>query len=193
VVTGFNYTFGYKGAGDTRQLREICKEYGVDTIEIPKIVIEGAEVASRRIRKYILGGNMEMAQKFLGRPFAIKEKVIYGRQIGRSLDVPTINQRMPKGGITLPMGVYMTRTEVDGKKYISVTNVGKRPTVGESDDIRVETHILDFCQDVYGREIKVEFLQMLREERKFSSLDQLKKQLDQDIEFVKNLSLNYLK
>jgi riboflavin kinase/FMN adenylyltransferase len=193
VVTGFNYTFGYKGAGDTKLLREICREHGVDTIEIPKIVIERSGVASRRIRKYILGGNMEMAQKLLGRPFSIKEKVILGRQIGRRLDVPTINQMLPKGSIAIPVGVYMTRTVVGEKKYLSVTNVGTSPTVGDFNDIRVETHILDFSQDLYDLDIKVEFLRKIREEKKFKSLEDLKKQLNRDIELVRTHSVNYLK
>jgi riboflavin kinase/FMN adenylyltransferase len=106
VVTGFNYTFGYKGAGDAKLLHEICAESGVKTIAIPKIEIDGVGVASRRIRREILGGNMKTAQKFLGRPFFIQERVIEGRRLGRKLGVPTINQRLPDpdhgGGENLP-------------------------------------------------------------------------------------------
>lgn len=193
VVTGFNYTFGYLGEGNPKLLHDICKEYGIDTLEIPKIVIEGGGVASRRIRRYIQAGNMEMAEKLLGRPFSVTGKVIYGLQIGRKLSVPTINQLLPKNSILMPCGVYMTQTVVEGKKYFSVTNVGKRPTVGEFNDIRVETHILDFCQDLYGQDIKVEFLQMLREEKKFGSLEELKSQLNLDIASARELAAGYLK
>ena len=193
VVAGFNYTFGHKGEGETALLHEILDKHGVDAIEIPKIVIDGAGVSSRRIRKCINEGDMRAAEKLLGRPFYIQEKVFAGKKLGRTMAIPTINQSLPQNSVQMPLGVYVSRTTVEGKPYFSVTNVGKRPTVGEFDDITVETHILHFSKDIYNQEIKVEFLKMLREEKKFDSLEELKRQMQKDVQSVADFADKYEK
>lgn len=179
VSAGFNYHFGKDGAGDTSALELFGNEYDVKICTVPCVRVNGCPISSSRIRKLISDGNMEEAADCLGRFFSVSGKVIHGNQIGRTIGFPTANVNLPKDNITPKSGVYITKTYVGDKSYPSITNVGTRPTVNCSNSL-IETHLENFCGDIYGLEITVEFYSYLREIKKFPNLEQLKAQLNCD-------------
>ena len=168
---GYDFTFGKKGAGDTRLLSQVAAEQPV--------LLDGKPVSSTRIRQAILDGRMDDASRMLGRRFCIRLKVEHGNQIGRMLDFPTINQVFPRFHIVPRYGVYSTIVNIDGKLYGGVTNVGVKPTVG-SDGPLAETYILDFSGDLYGKTVEVYFFRFVRPERRFESIDRLREQIAAD-------------
>lgn len=186
IVCGFNYTFGAKGAGDTALLSKLCSEKGIELSVIPPVSLDGVAVSSSLIRSCIENGNMEYANKYLGYNYSITSKVIGGQKLARKLGFPTVNLE-PKENILLPPnGVYVTRVYFDGSEseLFGITNVGTRPTV-RADSICAETHIFDFCGDLYEKEVCVEFLHFIRPERLFDSIEELKIQVLSDIESAK--------
>ena len=184
VVSGDNYHFGKMGKGDAGFLAEFLGPYGVKTKAIPCIMADGERVSSTRIRKCIEEGKIEEAEKLLGRCYSIYGRVSKGNQIGRLMDFPTANISIPKNCISLQYGVYITKTIVDGKVYPSITNVGGKPTVEENAEC-IETHIMEFSGDIYEKEIEIEFIKYIRGINKFSSIDELKKQIEKDKEIAK--------
>lgn len=181
VVVGFNYRFGIKASCGGEELKEFCARFGIGVTQLPPFYAnDSTPVSSTLIRTLITKGDAEEAWRLLGRPFFIQNRVIRGQQIGSIMDVKTINQEFIQNTITPARGVYITRTTVDGQSYKSMTNVGTRPTVNEGNDVRVETHIFGFNSDVYGKDVKVEFLNYIRDERKFENLEALKAQLVKD-------------
>ena len=182
AVCGFNYHFGKNGAGTAETLNRLMTERGRKCIIVNPVMYSGETVSSSRIRSHITNGDMEYVQALLGRPFSIKLTVISGNRIGRTIGMPTINQIFPDRHIVPANGVYCTRCEIDGKVYNSVTNIGTRPTVTDSDiHIICETHIIGYDGDLYGREIKVSFYKKIRDEKKFVSLDELKQTITANI------------
>ncbi len=176
---GFNYRFGKGGEGDSTLLGWLCEITGIELNVMPAVSYAGEAVSSTRIRAAIESGDIVSANEMLGREFGYKLKVVHGDHLGRSLDCPTINQLFPEGLIVPKYGVYASRTLVDGKWYRSVTNIGRRPSF-ENDEQRSETHIIDYDGDLYGKFIEVRLQKYKREEMKFSSLDELKAQLEKD-------------
>ena len=122
----------------------------------------------------------------LGYEYFVKSNVVHGNKIGRTIGIPTINMEFPIEKLLPPNGVYVTRVLIGEKSYMGVTNVGCKPTVSDNGRIGVETYILDFCKDVYGKIIVVSFLEYIRPEKKFASIEELKVQMAEDIAFVKN-------
>ncbi len=182
VVVGFNYTFGVRAACGGDELREYCARFGIGVTQLAPFYVEGETepVSSTLTRRYIIEGDMERTARLLGRPYFITSRVVHGQRIGTAMDVRTINQE-PENNMVVPKkGVYISRSVIDGKWYKSMTNVGTRPTVNDTDDVRIETHIIDFNEDIYGKDVTVEFLLRIRDEKKFPSLDALKEQLMKD-------------
>lgn len=172
AVCGYNFRFGNDRLGDPELLR---KYLGDKLIVVPRIELDGEAVSSTRIRELLRNGDIERANILLGRPFCIISDVSHGKMLGRTLGFPTANQTLPEGYIYPRAGVYATAcTLPDGKIYPAVSNVGIRPTVSDSHAVNCETYILDFCGDIYGKPLKVEFFKRLRDEKKFSSVDELK-------------------
>ncbi len=183
VAAGFNYRFGKCGKGDIALLRELGETLDIHVCEVP-CVTEGDEtVSSTRIRHLILQGNMEEAQECLGRAYALSGTVVEGNRQGRELGIPTANLEFPEHLLLPQEGVYLTETKVDGNWYPSMTNVGGKPSV-EKNHSGIETHLLDFTGNLYGKEIEVRFHQKLREIIRFSTLEQLQEQLQQDKQTV---------
>ena len=179
VVCGFDYRFGKDALGDTNSLRALCARLGIAAEVVPAVLVDGQPAASRRIRALVESGEIPAANRLLGRHFAIDFEVVRGRQLGRTLGLPTINQVFPPG-FTLPrFGVYATRSCLGGKIYSSVTNVGVKPTVG-SEAVLAETYIQDFSGDLYGERVNVEFVQFLRPEQTFPDLCALKAAISAD-------------
>ena len=185
VVCGYNFRFGRGGMGDPEYLTE---QFGKNnTSVVSEVDHDGQPVSSTRIRGLIESGNIEKANLLLGRSFSIVGEVVHGKKLGRNLGFPTANQLFPDGNIIPKNGIYATRCLIDGMAYIGVTNVGIRPTVEESKTVNAETYILDFEGDIYGRKIETEFIKYLRDETKFSSLDELKNAILHDAEAARNI------
>lgn len=179
ISVGFNYRFGKLGAGSVETLKLYGETYGIKVNKVNCVSIDGEPVSSTKIRSLIADGNMESAAKCLGRSFFIKGKVIRGNQIGRTIGFPTANINLPSDSVAPKLGVYITKTLINGNAYPSITNVGKRPTVN-SELPFIETYLSDFDGDLYDSVIKIEFYSYLRDIVKFPGLDALKKQLDTD-------------
>ena len=184
VVSGDNYHFGKMGKGDAAFLAEFLAPYGVKTKAIPCIMADGERVSSTRIRKCIEEGKVEEAKKLLGRCYSIFGRVSEGNRIGRLMNFPTANISIPDNCISPHYGVYVTKIVVDSREYPSVTNVGGKPTVEENAEC-IETHIMDFSGDIYGKEIEIKFIKFIRGINKFSSIDELKCQIEKDKKFAK--------
>lgn len=191
VSCGVNFHFGKGAAGDACLLTELCRPLGIQVSALPLVELEGGPVSSSRIRGLIGTGEIPLANRLLGRPFAIDFEVVYGRQLGRTIDAPTINQPFPHDFVTPRYGVYATATWVEGRCYPSVTNVGVKPTVG-SDAVLSETYIHSFSGDLYGRRIVVEFLEFVRPERKFDSIPELRVQIKRDADATAAIGQAYI-
>ena len=181
LVAGHDHHFGHKNQGSPELLREKCAELDLGCDIIPAVTIGGITVSSTHIRKLLEEGDVETARAFLGHPHVLTQTVGHGRQLGRTIGIPTANLVAPPHVLLPRRGVYAAKiTLPDGRAFGGVTNVGVRPTVNNGQDVTVEPWILDFDGDLYGQAIRVEFYRRLRDERKFDSLDALKSQIETD-------------
>lgn len=178
-VCGFHYHFGLQAAGDAQLLKALCKERGIEVIIVPPVTEKGEVISSSAIRVLIEQGAVDRAAVLLGRSFTLLAPVVEGKKLGRKLGFPTINQRFAPESIIPKHGVYESRLLIDGVNRRGVTNVGQRPTVSGK-GINAETYILDYSGDLYGKMIEITFCRMLRPERKFASLEELKAQIAHD-------------
>ncbi len=184
ICCGFNYRFGKKAAGDTAFLSAWCKEKGIEFFECPEVLREGKTVSSTYIKALIAEGDTEKAAELLGEPFSFTAEVVKGDQRGRTWGLPTINQLYPEEIARPKNGVYQTVVEVEGVRYDGVTNIGLRPTF-ITDYISAETYILDYSGDCYGSLVKTSLISFLREEKKFSDIEELISAIKQNAEYVK--------
>ena len=180
LVCGQDFHFGYRGEGNPEKLQAKCKELGIRCDVIPLMEIDGIKVGSTYIRTLLAEGDMERATEFLGHPHCLSHVVEHGKHLGSSIGIPTINLTIPSHVLTPAFGVYASRVQIGDESYMGVTNVGVRPTVECSDRVTVETFILDFSGDLYGKCLRVDFYKRLRAEKKFPSLDALKAQIAKD-------------
>ena len=181
LVAGHDHHFGHKNQGSPELLREKCAELGLGCDIIPAVTIGGITVSSTHIRKLLEEGDVETARAFLGHPHVLTQTVGHGRQLGRTIGIPTANLVAPPHVLLPRRGVYAAKiTLPDGRAFGGVTNVGVRPTVNRGQDVTVEPWILDFDGDLYGQAIRVEFYRRLRDERKFDSLAALRSQIETD-------------
>jgi riboflavin kinase/FMN adenylyltransferase len=181
LVVGPDFALGKNREGDIETLRKMGKDLGFDiTVVTPKRVSH-AIVSSTAIRKAMAAGDIKKVNSMLGRPFSLIGRVVSGSHRGASqLGFPTINLDVDANQALPPDGVYATRTHIDGKTYQSMTNIGQRPTFGGMNRT-IESHILDFEGNVYGHEARLDFIGKLRDEVKFESVEELKKQIAKDI------------
>ncbi len=176
LVVGHDFRFGQGRQGDAQQLRIWCPE--MDVLEVDALSQDGV-VSSSRIRKLIAAGKVEDAARLLGRPHWLRGPVVHGAQRGRTLGFPTANLQT-EVELLPALGVYATRVEVEGVQHPAVTNIGLRPTFSGT-NVSVESHLLDFKGDLYGKALRVDLVARIREERKFSSLDELVAQIRSDV------------
>ena len=182
IYVGPNFAFGNRRQGSFNLLKEIGEEKGFLTGKIHQVQFRGNRVSSTAVRQALISGQVNLARRLLARPFELSGTVVHGTGIGTKFNFPTANLRTPNE--LLPrQGVYVTLLKVDGRRYRSVTNIGFRPTVNkdEGGDPSIETHILDFSQDIYDREIALEFLVRLRNEQRFSNEQELIRRIKTDI------------
>ena len=181
LVAGHDHHFGHRNQGSPELLKEKCAELGLGCDIIPAVTLDGVTVSSTHIRKLLEEGDVETARAFLGHPHVLTQTVGHGRQLGRTIGIPTANLVAPPHVLLPKRGVYAAKiTLPDGRAFGGVTNVGVRPTVNNGQDVTVEPWILDFDGDLYGQAIRVEFFRRLRDERKFESLDALRSQIETD-------------
>jgi riboflavin kinase/FMN adenylyltransferase len=159
----------------------MCAGLDIELMLVPDVVEGGCPVSSTRIKEALAGGDAGAAERMLGRRYGLKLPVYEEKRVARRLGFPTINQRFPEGLAAPKYGVYYTEAIVDGVSRPAVSNFGVRPSVGENGGLSLETHILDFSGDLYGREITVEFVRFLREERRFDSMEKLKEAVERDM------------
>lgn len=179
VCCGFNYRFAKNSSGDIGTLKSICEEYGITVTVADEVDFEGSCISSTRIRSEIEKGNIRKANLMLGRHFCYDFEVVNGDHRGRTLNFPTINQFFPADFAVPKFGVYASAAFVAGNWYPAVTNIGIRPTIGNSAP-RSETSILGYSGNLYGANTKVALIEYLREEIKFPDLDALKEQIEKD-------------
>ncbi len=184
VCCGYNYRFGKGASGTAQTMSEICGRLGLKCRVSGEVDVDRCAVSSTKIRGFIENGEIEKANKMLGRPFGFSSRVIDGDKRGRVLGFPTINQIIPEELAMPRFGVYQSVVTVNGEKYKGVTNVGRRPTVG-TEKILSETHILDFDRDIYGENVDVRLIKFIRPEKKFSSFDELARQIKSDAKEVR--------
>lgn len=172
-VCGQDFRFGHRGTGNARRLEEFCARKGIPCVIAEDRTLDGVRVSSSHIREFLEKGNLEKANRFLGHPHILSGIVVSGRQLGRTIGIPTANLLLPQEVLCPRHGVYACVAETEGKRYAAVTNIGSRPTVG-GHRITVEPWLLDFSGDLYGKSLQLELHAFLREERKFDSLEALK-------------------
>ncbi len=181
ISTGFNHNFGKSKRGNTEFLETYSSKFGYKYFLIPPQKFGDEIISSTAIRSALIEGDIETANAMLGYNFGVSGVVVKGKQLGRTLGFPTANVIYPNELIRLPLGVYATKVIIGGKTYFGVTNFGKCPTVSVCDTACVETNILNFDEDIYGKDLRVEFLHYIRPEKKFFTVDELKTQIRQDL------------
>ena len=186
AVCGFNFSFGHLASGDHNTLSALLGANGHTLKTVGPISNGELNISSSLIREHLENGRCEKAAELLGKPFAIEHTIVHGKNLGEKLGFPTINHIVTEDNEQIvPLdGVYATKVIINGTQYDGVTNVGKRPTVSESDVITCETHLIDVSKDnnFYGSTAVVLFLSMLRREKKFNSFDELSNAIAKDID-----------
>jgi riboflavin kinase/FMN adenylyltransferase len=187
ICVGANFLFGYRRSGNVELLRKLGAELKFTVHGVAAVAVDGKAVSSTRVRQAICAGHLDAASQMLGRPYSLGGKVIHGDGLGQKLGFATAN--IDVTGLALPPnGVYAVRAALAGKSFRAVLNLGHRPTLGNSSpQLRAEAHLLDFQGDLYGHELEIEFVENLRAEQKFQSLDDLRHQIQRDIERARNL------
>lgn len=185
IAVGEDFRFGYKRKGDVNLLLRLAEKYHYQMAVLSKEQYQGRDISSSYIRERLLEGDVELAETLLGYPFFISEKVVHGKQFGRTMGIPTANQIPDAGKLLPPNGVYASRVLLEGNCYYGMTNIGVRPTVENTDRKNVETYLFDYQGELYEKELIVQLLHYERPECKFDSAEMLKKQLYLDLAATK--------
>lgn len=181
ISTGFNHFFGARKTGDVKLLCTLQKDFCYKYFEVEPVAYKNEIVSSTRIRDDLSFGNIDAVNHMLGYKYFIEEKVMHGEEIGRTIGFRTANLIYPDNLVEPGRGVYKVKVEHENKTYEGIANFGNRPTIKDNDKNILEVHILNFDKEIYGDWLKVTFLKKIRDEKKFSSLDELKAQIQQDI------------
>lgn len=191
---GHDFAFGANKSGDSKFIKKYLEDKSIEVtlleqVDSKKCKMEASDVviSSTSVRKAIIEGDIELATLVLGRPFYLSGRVIKGAGRGKQIGIPTANLELDARRIHPKIGVYATYVTVDSNRWEAVTNIGFNPTFNDELQIHIESHLLDFNQDIYGKEIKLEFLKKIREEKKFSSVNELVSQIKKDIEEARKL------
>lgn len=186
VCVGYDYRFGAGASGDVTLLSALGNQYGFTVSVADAVKLDGQIVGSTYIRRLIEGGNMRRAAKFLGRYFSLEGVVVKGLQNGRKMGFATANIAERPDMVIPQFGVYAGYVTVGTERYRSVINVGKNPTF-DADKVTIESHLLHFDRDIYEQCIRVEFVEKIRDDKKFASIEALKKQIQQDVHRAEGL------
>lgn len=181
IVIGYDHHFGNDRKGNIRLLEKEQTVYGYKLIEIPEQVVDEASISSTKIRNALLNGNVQESAAMMGRYYRIKGTVIKGNQLGRTIGYPTANLRLLDENQLLPaIGIYCVQVRYGNFLYGGMLSIGHNPTVTQEKSIKIEVHIFEFHKEIYGEEIELVFIDKMRNEEKFSSVEELKMQLKKD-------------
>ncbi len=183
ICCGFNFRFGKNAVGDTAFLKEYCRKNGIEYFEAEEVRTEGKTLSTSYIKELLKEGEIEKANRLLGEPFSFTARVTQGDKRGKTLGFPTANQVYPTDKAELRFGVYHTRVDIDGSSFDGVTNIGVRPTY-TTDFVGAETYIIGFEGDCYNKDIKLSFIEYLREEKRFDSPSALIDEIRKNVEYV---------
>lgn len=189
IVTGYNHQFGCNAKGDYELLVHMGAKFGFEVIRVPPVYVDGFPVSSTWVRRSLLKGDIELANKLLGRPYSIVSQVIPGDKRGSKLSYPTANLCVPENKLIPQNGVYAVWIEYRQEKLAGMMHVGNKPTIPDSYRFGMEVHIFDFNKNLVGEGLRVEFVKYLRDTVAFPSLEALKTQLQQDEKIVRQLLL----
>ncbi|MCR5451197.1 MAG: bifunctional riboflavin kinase/FAD synthetase [Lachnospiraceae bacterium] len=181
MVVGSDFKFGYKGSGNTKLLTELSEKNGFSLQIVEKLKSQNKDISSTLIRELISTGDIEEANSLLGYDYYVYGKIVHGNRIGHTIGVPTINIVPPPEKLLPPNGVYVSKVIIKGRTYHAVTDVGTKPTVSDNGSIIVESHILDYSENIYEENARVCFLKFLRPEKKFDDVKALGNQIKSDI------------
>lgn len=185
VVVGYDYRFGFKASGNVSTLEALCKSCGIALSVKNAVTFENEAISSTRIRSAVKEGDVKLARALLSRPFTIRGKVVPGKQLGRTIGIPTANILYNANYVIPKFGVYLTDVTVDGKHYYGATNIGTNPTFSEQ-EIKVETYLYDYEGDsLYGKIMDVALLDFIRPEEAFDGVEALKVRMDKDLAMIR--------
>lgn len=188
LVIGYDHQFGKNREGSIDFLRSVSDTYGFEVVEIPAMEIDDVNVSSTKIRNAIIGGDVDKVSRFLGEPFELHGRVVQGQALGRQIGFPTANIDIESDVKLLPKsGVYAVNVLLtDGSIQEGMMNIGRKPTVSESQSVSIEVHLFDYNQDIYDQYVTVQLLSRFRDEQKFESVFDLKEQLNKDEITIRN-------
>ena len=186
VVVGTDFHFGYGQKGDADLLKAYTDKYDYHAVVVEKERYHGREISSTYIKEVVQDGDMKLAETLLGYRYGVNGIVEHGRQLGRTLGFPTINVVWPKEKLLPPCGVYVSRINVDGIWYNGVSNIGRKPTVSNGEQVLVECYLFGYTGDAYGKKVRIEFLEFHRPEKKFQNVEALKNCVEKDIHYGEN-------
>lgn len=186
VAVGEDFHFGFQRKGDCKMLKSLGEQYGFSVEVVEKVKSHGRDISSTYVREALHEGNIPLANELLGYRYFVSGEVLHGRQIGRTLGLPTTNLLPSTQKLLPPNGVYLTKTFLEEGDYYGITNIGYKPTVGGETQKGVETFLFDFQGDLYGQKIRVEFIEFERPEQKFKSLEELKARILSDVYWGKS-------
>ncbi len=187
VICGENFRFGRGGKADAEALKELCRALGIDAAIVPTVCDGGLPISTTRIRGLIEGGEIAEANRLLGYCYGFGGTIEHGSGIGTKMGIKTINLMFEAQRVLPKKGVYASKVSIDGAAYAGVTNIGTRPTVHSDGRVVIETHLLDFEGDVYGKSAEVALTDFMREEKRFGGLDELREAVAKDIKRAKEL------
>ena len=188
LMIGDDFRFGQDRKGDFVMLKDWSKSQGISLSKLPTFSIDNRRVSSTWIRETLSLSDFSTTKKLLGRPYSFEGKVVHGNRLGRSIGFPTANIWLPKNNLPIK-GVFSVKISIDVSGFEGIANIGIRPTVGGTSPV-LEVNIFDFKKEIYGKRIKVEFVKKIRDEKKFDSLDDLKKQIAKDVNTAKEQLLD---
>ncbi|WP_424492971.1 bifunctional riboflavin kinase/FAD synthetase [Salinimicrobium sp. GXAS 041] len=189
VIIGYDHRFGRNRTADINDLRKFGEQYDFEVEEISKQDVEEVAVSSTKIRKALMAGRVEKANRYLSYPFALAGTVVKGKGLGREFGVPTANLNIEEDYKLVPAnGVYVVKSEIGGENYFGMMNIGTNPTVGGTEQT-IETHFFDLQKDLYDTYLSIELLTRIRDEKKFDSVEKLKIAMKQD----KAFSMQYIR
>lgn len=183
IVVGTDFHFGHRKKGDYHMLQQYGSKYGYQVEVVEKKCYEGREISSTYIKEEVKKGNMGVVMRLLGYPYTLDGEVQYGRQLGRKLGFPTMNIAPAKEKLLPPNGVYVSSVLIDDKLYGGLSNIGCKPTVSDQEQMGIETFVFDYDGNTYGKKIEVQLREYVRPEKKFDSVEMLRRQIEQDIEY----------
>lgn len=185
LVVGEDFRFGYGAGSGIKDLKKICSKFGLNVRVVKKLRIKDRVVSSSLIRRLIRKGNFSEVETFLGRKYTLRGEVIKGKGLGQKIGYPTLNLN-PSGYIIPERGVYVVKVFLDSKTYLGVCNIGFKPTVNKDNKIKIEVHILNYKKKMIKNKLRIEFLERIRDEKKYPSIDKLREAIRKDIDWVRS-------